>query len=133
VIPDRLRPLVEETAELSERFGAAGRRLYLVGGVVRDAVLGRLHAGGDLDFTTDARPDDIERIVTPMAEALWTQGKRFGTIGLKVAGRDLEITTHRAEAYRPDSRKPDVVFSDAVEADLSRRDFTVNAMALSRT
>jgi poly(A) polymerase len=131
VIPDRLRPLVEETAELSERFGAAGRRLYLVGGVVRDAVLGRLHAGGDLDFTTDARPDDIERIVTPMAEALWTQGKRFGTIGLKVAGRDLEITTHRAEAYRPDSRKPDVVFSDAVEADLSRRDFTVNAMALS--
>jgi poly(A) polymerase len=129
VIPDRLQPLVEETAELSARFAAAGYRLYLVGGAVRDAVLGR--PGHDLDFTTDARPDDIERIVAPVAEALWTQGKRYGTIGARVAGRNLEITTHRAEAYRPDSRKPDVVFADAVEADLSRRDFTVNAMALS--
>jgi poly(A) polymerase len=131
VIPERLRPLVEETAELSERFSAAGHRLYLVGGVVRDAVLGRLAPDGDLDFTTDALPDDIEAIVAPVAEALWTHGKRFGTIGLRMHGRPLEITTHRAEAYRPDSRKPDVVFADAVEADLSRRDFTVNAMALS--
>jgi poly(A) polymerase len=131
VIPDRLRPLVEETAELSERFGAAGKRLYLVGGVVRDAVLGRLNDDSDLDFTTDALPDDIERIVAPVAEAVWTQGKRFGTIGARVGARDLEITTHRAEAYRPDSRHPDVVFADAVEADLSRRDFTVNAMALA--
>jgi poly(A) polymerase len=131
VIPDRVRPLVEETAALSERFGAAGHRLYLVGGVVRDAVLGRLAPDGDLDFTTDALPDDIEAIVAPVAEAIWTQGKRFGTIGLRMHGRPLEITTHRAEAYRPDSRKPDVVFADAVEADLSRRDFTVNAMALS--
>ncbi len=131
MIPERLRPLVDETAELSARFAAGGHRLYLVGGVVRDAVLGRLAADGDLDFTTDARPDDIERIVAPIAEAVWTQGKRFGTIGLRVDGRDMEITTHRAEAYRPDSRKPDVVFADAIEADLSRRDFTVNAMALS--
>jgi poly(A) polymerase len=67
VIPDRLQPLVEETAELAARFGAAGHRLYLVGGAVRDAVTGRLHAAGDLDFTTDARPDDIERIVAPIA------------------------------------------------------------------
>ena len=131
MIPDRLQALVEETAVLSERFGAAGHRLYLVGGVVRDAVLGRLNDSSDLDFTTDARPDDIEAIVAPVAEALWTQGKRFGTIGLRSGGRAMQITTHRAEAYRPDSRKPDVVFSEAVEADLSRRDFTVNAMALS--
>ncbi|MST32412.1 CCA tRNA nucleotidyltransferase [Acidimicrobiaceae bacterium USS-CC1] len=131
MIPERLQPLVTETAPLAARFEAAGRRLYLVGGVVRDAVLGRLDPDGDLDFTTDATPDEIERIVAPVAAAVWTQGKRFGTIGLRLGERTLEITTHRAEAYHPDSRKPDVVFADAVEADLSRRDFTVNAMALA--
>ena len=131
MIPERLQPLVAETAPLAARFEAAGRRLYLVGGVVRDAVLGRLDPDGDLDFTTDAPPDEIERIVAPIADAVWTQGKRFGTIGLRLGERTLEITTHRAEAYHPDSRKPDVVFADAVEADLSRRDFTVNAMALA--
>jgi poly(A) polymerase len=129
VIPDRLRPLVAETSELASRFSDAGHRLYLVGGVVRDAVLGRSHL--DLDFTTDARPDEIEALVSGWADAVWTQGKRFGTIGLRHRGRDMEITTHRAEAYAPDSRKPEVVFADAIEADLSRRDFTVNAMALS--
>ncbi len=131
MIPERFRPLVVETADLAARFAAAGWRLYLVGGVVRDAVLDRLDADGDLDFTTDARPDDIEAVVAPVAQALWTQGKRFGTISALVGGRRIEITTHRAEAYQPDSRKPDVAFADAVEADLSRRDFTVNAMALS--
>lgn len=131
MIPDRLAPLLAETAALAERFSADGARLYLVGGVVRDAVLGRLDPGGDLDFTTDARPDDTEAILNGFAEAVWTQGKRFGTVGAVVAGRTVEITTHRAEAYHPDSRKPDVVFADAIEADLSRRDFTVNAMALS--
>ncbi len=136
MIPERLLPLVEETSELAERFASAGKRLYLVGGVVRDAVLGRLHDDGDLDFTTDARPDQIEGIVDGWAAAVWTQGKRFGTIGITAptpsgVGRKMEITTHRAEAYQPDSRKPDVVFADAIEADLSRRDFTVNAMALS--
>jgi poly(A) polymerase len=131
MIPDRLRPLLEETAPLAERFAAAGWRIYLVGGSVRDAILGRsLESLDDLDFTTDARPDDIEAVVSGWADAVWTQGKRFGTIGLKKGGRIYEITTHRAEAYSPDSRKPDVQFSDAVEADLSRRDFTVNAMAL---
>ena len=130
MIPERLRPLVEETSELAARFAAAGRRLYLVGGVVRDAVLGRLLDDADLDFTTDARPDETEALVSGWADAVWTQGKRFGTIGLRAGGRHLEITTHRADAYNPDSRKPDVVFADAVEADLSRRDFTVNAMAL---
>jgi poly(A) polymerase len=131
VIPERLRPLVGETAEIAARFERAGFRLYLVGGVVRDAVTDRLRDEMDLDFTTNARPDDIERIVQPWADAVWAQGKRFGTIGLIKDGRRMEITTHRAEAYRPDSRKPEVVFADQIEADLARRDFTVNAMALS--
>ncbi|MGH9268501.1 MAG: CCA tRNA nucleotidyltransferase, partial [Acidimicrobiales bacterium] len=130
MIPARLAPVLEETAELAERFGAAGHTLYLVGGVVRDAIVGRLGPHHDLDFTTDAPPDDIERVVAPVAEALWAQGRRFGTIGLVWRGRRCEITTHRAEAYRPDSRKPDVAFASAIEADLSRRDFTVNALAL---
>ena len=131
MIPDRLQPLVEETREIAARFEAAGRRLYLVGGVVRDAVLGRLHDLADLDFTTDALPEETESVVAGWADAVWTQGKRFGTIGLRAGGRNMEITTHRAEAYTSDSRKPSVVFADAIEADLSRRDFTVNAMALS--
>ncbi len=130
MVPERLQPLVEETRPLAERFAAAGFTLYLVGGVVRDAILDRLRPGNDLDFTTDATPDDIEAIVRPWADAVWLQGKRFGTIGAKLGERVFEITTHRAEAYAPDSRKPDVRFSDSIEADLSRRDFTVNAMAL---
>jgi poly(A) polymerase len=131
VIPERLLPLVSETRELADRFRGAGFQIYLVGGVVRDAVLGRLLSDADLDFTTDARPDDIERVVSGWAEAVWDQGRRFGTIGMLAGNRRIEITTHRAEAYHADSRKPEVVFADAVEADLSRRDFTVNAMALS--
>jgi poly(A) polymerase len=131
-IPDRLQPLLEETAPLAGRFAAAGWRLYLVGGSVRDAILGRpLESPADLDFTTDARPDDIEAVVAGWADAVWDQGRRFGTIGLTKDGRRYEVTTHRAEAYSPDSRKPDVRFADAVEADLARRDFTVNAMALA--
>jgi len=130
VIPDRLQPVLDEVRPLAERFGAAGFRTYLVGGTVRDLLLGR-ELTRDFDLTTDAPPDDIERLLVGWADAVWTQGKRFGTIGAKKDGRDLEITTHRAEAYAPDSRKPEVRFSDSVEADLSRRDFTVNAMALS--
>jgi poly(A) polymerase len=128
VIPDRLKPLVTQTADPAELFRAAGHRLYLVGGAVRDAILGRGHP--DYDFTTDARPDQIEALVRPWADVVWTQGKRFGTIGCRKGDNVFEITTHRAEAYSPDSRKPDVVFADAVEADLARRDFTINAMAL---
>ena len=130
MVPERLEPLLAETAPLAERFAAAGWRLYLVGGSVRDAILGRPRTR-DLDFTTDARPDDIEAVVKDWADAVWDQGRRFGTIGLKKDGTTYEITTHRGEAYSPDSRKPEVRFADAVEADLSRRDFTVNAMALS--
>ncbi|HEX4245535.1 MAG TPA: CCA tRNA nucleotidyltransferase [Acidimicrobiales bacterium] len=135
MLPERLQPLVDATAGLSQRFQAAGHTLYLVGGSVRDAIVAgdassvpRLDH--DLDFTTDARPDDIEAIVSGWADAVWTQGKRFGTIGCKRGEQIYEITTHRAEAYHPDSRKPEVAFGDRVEDDLSRRDFTVNAMAL---
>ena len=132
--PDRFEPLVAATKSLSERFEAAGFRLYLVGGSVRDALINAAAdpAGpSDLDLTTDARPDDIERIIAGWADAVWTQGKRFGTIGAKHQGRTYEITTHRAEVYAPESRKPEVEFGDSVEVDLSRRDFTINAMALA--
>ena len=84
MIPARLQPLVDETSQLAARFEAGGFRLYLVGGVVRDAVLGRLDDNADLDFTTDARPDDIEALVAGWADAVWDQGRRFGTIGLRL-------------------------------------------------
>jgi poly(A) polymerase len=131
VIPERLQPVLDEVRPLAERFAVAGHRTYLVGGSVRDLLLGRDPADIDFDLTTDARPDDIEAIVRGWADAVWTQGKRFGTIGCKKDGRDFEITTHRAEAYDPDSRKPEVSYGDDVAVDLSRRDFTVNAMALA--
>ena len=130
MIPERLRPLLDETGWLTERFVPAGHRLFLVGGVVRDAVMNRLRPDADLDLTTDARPAAVKALVRSGADAVWDQGERFGTIGLERAGRRYEITTHRAEAYVPESRNPEVRFSDAVEVDLSRRDFTVNAMAL---
>jgi poly(A) polymerase len=114
--------------ELGERFRAAGHRLALVGGSVRDALLGRL--GYDLDFTTDARPDQILAVVKPWADAVWEVGIDFGTVGARKAGYQLEITTYRSEAYDRTSRKPVVVYGDSLIGDLQRRDFTVNAMAV---
>jgi poly(A) polymerase len=131
--PARFEPLVDATSAIAERFAEAGHRLYLVGGSVRDALIdaGADPSGpSDLDLTTDASPDEIEALVRGWADTIWTQGKRFGTIGATHGGRTYEITTHRAEHYHPDSRKPEVRFGDDVEVDLSRRDFTINAMAL---
>jgi poly(A) polymerase len=134
VIPDRANAVLEPVAPLAERFADAGFRLYLVGGVVRDLLADRpVEERNDLDLTTDARPDQIKSLVAPLASAVWTQGERFGTIGCSIDGRDVEITTHRAEVYEPDSRKPVVEFASEIDADLSRRDFTVNAMALEVT
>ncbi|PPG54402.1 CCA tRNA nucleotidyltransferase [Rathayibacter sp. AY1E9] len=113
---------------LAEAFAAQGHELALVGGPVRDAFLG--HGVHDLDFTTSARPDDIVRIVAPIAEAHWDIGRAFGTIGARVAGETVEITTYRSDSYDGVSRKPEVEFGDTLEGDLVRRDFTVNAMAL---
>ncbi|UOE43390.1 CCA tRNA nucleotidyltransferase [Agromyces larvae] len=127
---DRLSELAASptVATLAAAFEAAGHELALVGGPVRDAFLGR--ATNDLDFTTDATPDEILAIVKPIAEAHWDIGRQFGTIGAKVAGETVEITTYRADTYDGASRKPEVVFGDSIEGDLVRRDFTVNALAL---
>lgn len=131
MVPERLRPVLDAANELAQLFAAAGARLYLVGGVVRDAFLDRLSPSSDLDFTTDALPSQTEAVLAPWADNIWAQGKRFGTIAASKGGRRVEVTTHRSEQYDASSRKPDVAFSTALEADLSRRDFTVNAMALS--
>jgi poly(A) polymerase len=114
--------------ELGELFAAAGHELSVVGGPVRDAVLGR--PGNDWDFATSARPDDIERIAKGWADAIWDVGREFGTIGLRKADHQLEITTYRSDAYDLASRKPEVKFGDTLDGDLSRRDFSVNAMAI---
>jgi len=135
-IPPRLRPLLDPASpaqQLARLLADAGHQCYLVGGSVRDAFLDRAARADeavDLDLATDARPDVVEALVRPWAEAVWLQGQRFGTVGCRKDGRLLEITTFRAEVYRPESRKPEVVFADDLETDLSRRDFTVNAMAL---
>ena len=117
MIPKRLAPLIEEASELAERFSKAGRRLYLVGGTVRDAISDLKTDTGDvdLDFTTDASPDEAEGLVRGWADAVWLQGKRFGTVGFLRDGRRNEITTHRAEVYRSDSRKPTVRFAADVQ------------------
>ena len=121
----RIAPVTEE---LGRRFAAAGEEIALVGGPVRDAMLGRLH--NDLDFTTSARPEVTERLLKGWAEAIWDIGREFGTIGCRRGEWQVEITTYRSEAYDPQSRKPAVKYGDSLVGDLARRDFTVNSMAL---
>lgn len=131
MIPARLADLLSPgtpARELARLFAAAGHDLYLVGGSVRDALLDRPNA--DLDFTTGARPAEIEEIVAPWAADLYLAGKTYGTVGAIRDGRVHEITTFRSEIYRDESRKPEVTYSEDIEEDLARRDFTVNAMAL---
>jgi len=136
MVPERFSPVLEELKPLARLFADAGHRLYLVGGTVRDLFLdsGAIDVDAiDFDATTDAHPEKIKSIVSGWADTVWTQGEKFGTIGLKKNGRSYEITTHRAEAYSPDSRNPEVRFGDNIEDDLARRDFTINAMALEVT
>ena len=118
-------------AELGSAFDAAGHQLYLVGGSVRDALLGRLSP--DLDFTTDARPEQVQNILRRWADNLWDTGIEFGTVGVGKDGHRLEITTFRADTYDQVSRNPDVRFGERLEDDLVRRDFTANAMAVRVT
>ena len=118
-------------SSLAEAFKAKGFQLALVGGPVRDALLGRL--GNDLDFTTDAHPHETKKILKSWADNVWDTGIVFGTVAAKRGDTTVEVTTYRTEKYEEDSRKPDVEFGETIEGDLSRRDFTVNAMALELT
>ena len=122
---DRIAPVIDE---LGRRFTAAGHEIALVGGPVRDAMLGRHH--NDLDLTTSARPEQTERLLKGWADAIWDMGRDFGTIGCRKGEWQVEVTTYRSESYDPSSRKPDVAFGDTLAGDLGRRDFTVNAMAV---
>ncbi|MBS44523.1 MAG: CCA tRNA nucleotidyltransferase [Nocardioides sp.] len=122
---DRLGPVLDG---LGERFAAAGHELYLVGGPVRDAMLGREQH--DLDLTTSARPDETEKILGRWGDATWDMGRAFGTIGARRGDWVVEVTTYRSESYDASSRKPEVNFGDSLAGDLGRRDFTVNAMAV---
>lgn len=132
MIPPRLEFLASPDlppAQLAELFGKAGEEIYLVGGSVRDALLER--PLDDFDFATAARPERTAEILEPWADAVYGVGARFGTVAARKNGRTIEVTTYRSEVYRDDSRKPHVTYSDDIVDDLGRRDFTVNAVALS--
>jgi poly(A) polymerase len=127
--PADLIPVPDAADQLGRLFAAAGHELHLVGGTVRDALLGR--PSDDLDFATDAHPDRVLELVGPAAEATWTTGIEFGTVGAQVGGVRCEITTYRADRYDRVTRNPVVQYGDSLADDLRRRDFTMNAMALS--
>lgn len=132
-VHDRLTDLARHSRPLARAFANAGFSLYAVGGSVRDAILGEpIGDDYEIDFTTNARPDDIEALMTPLCSSLWGQGRAFGTIGgrLRSSNRKVEVTTFRSEVYVDHSRKPAVAWGDSLEADLGRRDFTINAIAL---
>jgi poly(A) polymerase len=125
---DRLLAPGSSVMSLATRFRERGHELHLVGGPVRDRLLKR--RSPDVDFATDATPEETLEIVRPVADEVWRQGERFGTIGCRIDGIPMEITTFRTEKYQPSSRHPEVRFEANIETDLSRRDFTVNAMAI---
>ncbi|WP_433220321.1 CCA tRNA nucleotidyltransferase [Microtetraspora malaysiensis] len=127
-VDDLFRRIAPVADEIGEMFAARGHELALVGGSVRDVFLSRI--GNDLDMTTDARPEQVLEIVKDWADAVWTIGIDFGTIGVRKGGWMLEITTYRDESYDRTSRKPEVSYGDTLEGDLARRDFAVNAMAV---
>ena len=126
-----LAPIERPLRRVGERFADAGWEIALVGGPVRDALLGRLGSDTDLDFTTNAQPEQIVELLGGWAEAVWDVGIRFGTVGARIDGREVEITTYRSESYDAPSRKPEVAFGDNLADDLARRDFTMNAMAVT--
>lgn len=126
-----LAPVAGLLQRIGERFEAADHQIALVGGPVRDALLGRLTGVTDLDFTTDAHPEQVLALLEGFADTTWDVGIRFGTVGARINGREVEITTYRSEAYDSDSRKPEVTFGSELSEDLVRRDFTINAMALT--
>jgi poly(A) polymerase len=129
-----IRSLVERAplaSSLAQAFKAQGFTLALVGGPVRDAILGRL--GNDLDFTTNAHPLETKKILQSWADNVWDTGIAFGTVAGKRGDTTVEVTTYRTEQYDPESRKPEVEYGDSIHGDLSRRDFTVNSMALELT
>lgn len=128
--PNTFDEIINTAAGVTDLFTKKGFRLYFVGGIVRDLLLGLQPNVQDLDCTTDARPEQIKDILQEIADALWLQGERFGTIGMRLGEINFEITTHRAESYIDDSRNPIVQFSNDLTSDLIRRDFTVNAMAV---
>lgn len=127
----RLTPIAGLLDELGQRFTTAGFELALVGGPVRDVFLGRFTTDSDLDFTTDAHPTDIQECLRGWADNIWDTGIRFGTISAAKGDRSIEITTYRTESYDPNSRKPEVDFGTNIDEDLGRRDFTMNAMAIT--
>ena len=124
----RLAPVIPVGQELGKRFAATGHELALVGGPVRDAFLGR--TSPDLDFTTDATPEQTLDVIRGWADAHWEIGRAFGTIGMRRGSHLIEVTTYRSDVYDRTSRKPSVTFGATLGADLVRRDFTINAMAV---
>jgi len=126
-----LAPIEKPLRRVGGRFADAGWEIALVGGPVRDALVGRLSFETDLDFTTNAQPEQIVELLEGWAEAVWDVGIRFGTVGARIDGREVEITTYRSESYDAESRKPEVAFGNNLADDLARRDFTMNAMAVT--
>ena len=130
MISDRFNSILGTANKIADKFKEHNKDLYLVGGSVRDILIDSEKPLYDLDYTTNARPGEISKILSELTNSLWKQGIEFGTVGCLFEGFRHEITTFRQEAYIPESRKPAVIFGESLEVDLSRRDFTINTIAL---